>query len=112
MTFGALGLVSDGFIQMIRQETHRGLEGRSLGGFHTGGRTFGYATREEESPPDADNIRMVPIIGGAEAALVVRVFRDFAAGKSLQTIADALNREGIAAPHDGGKGNKGVRGWL
>lgn len=111
MTFGAMGLVSDGFVQMIRQETHRGLEGRILGGFWTGGSVYGYTTRPEENPPDPANVRKVPVIDDKQAALVVRVFQDFATGQSLQSIADALNRESIAAPHDGGKGNKGMRGW-
>jgi site-specific DNA recombinase len=111
MTFGAMGLVSDGFIQMIRAETHRGLEGRILSGHWTGGRVFGYGTEPEQNPPDPANVRMVPVVDNAEAAIVVRIFRDFAAGQSLQAIADALNREGVAAPHDGGKGNKNVRGW-
>lgn len=55
---------------------------------------------------------MVPVIDpdDAETKLVVRVFRSFAAGQSVQAIADTLNREGIEAPHDGGKGNKGMRG--
>jgi DNA invertase Pin-like site-specific DNA recombinase len=38
MAFGAMALISDGFIQMIRTETHRGLEGRALAGFATGGK--------------------------------------------------------------------------
>jgi len=39
MVFGTMGLVSDVFVQMIRHETHRGLEGRALAGFATGGKT-------------------------------------------------------------------------
>src|SRR5882762_6456629 len=41
LTFGAMALVNDTFLQLVRTETHRGLEGRALAGFHTGGRCFG-----------------------------------------------------------------------
>jgi len=41
LTFGALALVNDTFLQLAKTETHRGLEGRALAGFWTGGRVFG-----------------------------------------------------------------------
>jgi hypothetical protein len=44
MTFGAVGLASDAFLQMVKHETHRGLEGRAPAGFHRGGRCHGYKT--------------------------------------------------------------------
>jgi hypothetical protein len=39
------------------------------------------------------------------------VFDEAIKGKSARDIAHALNADGIPAPHDGGKGNKGARGW-
>jgi DNA invertase Pin-like site-specific DNA recombinase len=54
IAFGAMALVSDGFLQMIRTETHRGLEGRALAGFATGGKTYGFSTVPEVNPPDVD----------------------------------------------------------
>jgi DNA invertase Pin-like site-specific DNA recombinase len=35
---GVTAIVNDQFLQMVRDETHRGLEGRALAGFHTAGR--------------------------------------------------------------------------
>ncbi len=55
LTFGAMALVNDTFLQLVRTETHRGLEGRALGGFWTGGRCYGYATVSEKNPPDAEH---------------------------------------------------------
>src|SRR5262245_15211535 len=52
LTFGALALVNDTFLQLVRAETHRGLEGRALAGFSTGGRCYGYATVQEDNPPE------------------------------------------------------------
>ncbi|HZH18429.1 MAG TPA: recombinase zinc beta ribbon domain-containing protein [Archangium sp.] len=43
--FASLGMGNDQFLQMVKAETHRGLEGRALAGFWTGGRVYGYSRR-------------------------------------------------------------------
>jgi DNA invertase Pin-like site-specific DNA recombinase len=111
MAFGAMALISDGFIQMIRQETHRGLEGRALAGFATGGKTYGFRTVPECNPPQPDHPRKIRVVAPDEAAIVVRIFEQFAAGTSLKRIASLLNEEQIPAPHDNGRGHKRGRGW-
>jgi site-specific DNA recombinase len=111
LTFGAMALVNDTFLQLVRAETHRGLEGRALGGFWTGGRCYGYATVREQDPPDPEHPRKRSVIEPDQAAVVLRVFRLFADGVSLKRIAAILNEEGIAAPNDGGRGNKNGHGW-
>jgi site-specific DNA recombinase len=115
LTFGAMALVNDTFLQLVRKETHRGLEGRALQGFATGGKCFGYTTVVEENPPQPEHPRKVPVIDPAEAAIVQRAFQMFADGGSYHEIARTLNEERIAAPHDGGpkgrKGNKHCHGW-
>ncbi len=50
-TFAALGIANDAFLQLVRTETHRGLEGRALGGFATDGRVYGYGSVKETLPP-------------------------------------------------------------
>jgi site-specific DNA recombinase len=100
MTFGAVGLASDAFLQMVKHETHRGLEGRALAGFHTGGRCYGYKTIPEPQPTDPLHPRAVPVVDLAEATVVRRIFETYAAGASLREIAAALNREGMRAPYD------------
>jgi site-specific DNA recombinase len=57
ITFAALGMVNDQFLQSVRKMTHRGLEGRALAGFHTGGRCYGYRTVVEPNPPDPEHPR-------------------------------------------------------
>ena len=111
MAFGAMALISDGFIQMIRTETHRGLEGRALSGFATGGKTYGFATELEPNPPQPEHPRKLRVVVPGEAAVVIRVFELFAGGMALKKIATHLNEEHIAAPHDGGRGNKKGQGW-
>ena len=111
LTFGALALVNDTFLQMVRTETHRGLEGRALAGFATGGKTFGFETVTELNPPDPMHPRKVRVKAEEESKIVLRIFGMYAAGKSYKQIAVALNEEGVPAPHDGGKGNKNAPGW-
>ncbi len=111
LTFGAMALVNDTFLQLVRAETHRGLEGRALAGFSTGGRCYGLTTVQEENPPDPAHPRKRFAIDVVEAAVVRRVFKLFAEGASLKSIAATLNEEGLAAPNDGGRGNKNGRGW-
>jgi DNA invertase Pin-like site-specific DNA recombinase len=111
LTFGALALVNDTFLQLVRTETHRGLEGRALGGFSTGGRCYGYRTVVEPSPPDPEHPRKRFIIDDMEAHVVRRVFELYASGGSFKRIACTLNEEGYPAPNDGGRGNKNGHGW-
>lgn len=109
--FAAVGMGNDQFLQLVRKETHRGLEGRALAGFWAGGRCYGFATVEEANPPDAEHPRKRPIVDAAQAPTVRRVFELFANGVALKKIADTLNVEGVGAPNDGGRGNKVGRGW-
>lgn len=112
LTFGAMALVNDAFLQLVKTETHRGLEGRALAGFATGGRVFGYSTEKEPNPPDPEHPRSVIRINPEEAEIVRRIFRLFAEGRGLGSIADALNREGVPAPYDRTKVPKARgRGW-
>lgn len=111
ITFAALGMVNDQFLQSVRKQTHRGLEGRALAGFWAGGRCYGYSTVEEDNPPDPDRVRKVPVIDERQAVTVRRVFELFANGQGLKQIAATLNEEGLGAPNDGGRGNKIGRGW-
>ncbi|HEX9402585.1 MAG TPA: recombinase family protein [Anaeromyxobacter sp.] len=111
LTFGALALVNDAFLQLVKTETHRGLEGRALAGFWTGGRVFGYRTEIEPNPPDPEHPRKVLRVEPPEAAIVRRVFEQYAHGASTKPIAEQLNTEGIRAPYDGDYTKAAGRGW-
>jgi site-specific DNA recombinase len=80
------------YLDALSKATHRGLQGRALQGFHTGGKCYGY-----------DN---VPVTGGGvrkqinpmQADVLNRIFRMSAGGLGIRLIAHALNREGVAPP--------------
>ena len=82
------GLVDSLYIKELAKKTHRGLEGRALDGFHTGGRSFGY--RNESTP---EGVRRV--VETAEASIVVLILELFANGMSLKSIAKKLNADGL-----------------
>src|SRR4051812_43342283 len=106
LTFGAMALVNDTFLQLVRAETHRGLEGRALAGFWTGGRVYGYSTVPEENPQDPEHPRACSIIDTDEAEIIGRIYKLYSEGESCKCIASMLNREGVPAPYDGGHGAK------
>ena len=86
------GLVDSLYIKELAKKTHRGLEGRALAGFHTGGRCFGYRTQR-----DTGGVRV--FIDEAEAIVVVWIFEWSANGMSLKAIAKKLNSELLPPPH-------------
>jgi site-specific DNA recombinase len=81
-------------------ETHRGLEGRAIAGFWTGGRVYGYSTTTEPNPPDPTHPRKVPVINEQEAAVVRKIFGWYRDGYGHKQIAAKLNEEGLQAPYD------------
>lgn len=110
--FAAMGMSNDFFLQMVKAETHRGLEGRALGGFWTGGRVYGYTTIDERNPQDPDRPRKQVIVDEAQALMVRRIFQLYVDGMGFKAIADLLNTEGIPAPYDKLKyGKVNGKGW-
>jgi DNA invertase Pin-like site-specific DNA recombinase len=46
ITFAIKGVINSEYVKAIRRQTHRGLEGRALQGFATGGKTYGYSSHQ------------------------------------------------------------------
>ena len=81
----------------LARKTRRGLEGRALAGKSAGGRAYGYeCVRQFDS--QGNYIPGDRKINEVEAAVVVRIFRDYAKGKSPKKIAYELNVEGVPCP--------------
>lgn len=88
--------------EMISAHTRRGMQGAlTRGRLHTS--AYGYRKRAAE---DGLNREIDP----DQAAIVRRIFTDFARGLSAQKIAAALNAEGIPSPRGGTWDGSTIRG--
>ena len=87
---GLLGTMAQLYLSDLKDKTRRGQLGRVLQGRAAGGRAYGYRAVEGET-----GLRRVD---EAEAAVVRRIFRLFADGRSPRGIARALNAEGVPGP--------------
>ena len=99
---GLKGTMSALYLKDLAQKTHRGLEGRVRDGKSAGGISYGYRARRELCA-DGTLTTGERMIDPDQAAIVTRIFTEYASGRSARAIAAALNDEGIASP-DSGKG--------
>jgi DNA invertase Pin-like site-specific DNA recombinase len=95
---GLKGTMNALFLKDLALKTHRGIEGRVRKGRHGGGR-YPYGYRAVRAWTDADeDVRGLRVVDPAQAEIVRRIFREFAAGRSPHAIARDLNAEGIVGP--------------
>jgi site-specific DNA recombinase len=85
---GFKGTMNAIYLKDLADKTRRGLRGRVEAGKSGGGKAYGYAVRQGGERGIEPN----------EAAIVLRIFSDYAAGVSPQTIAKRLNGEGVYGP--------------
>lgn len=98
MVWGFRGIIDAMYVRDMRKKVIRGMEGRALAGFSTGGRCYGFQAIPEEKPQDPEHPRKKLIILDSEAAIVRRIFRMFLDGTGSHGIAQALNDERIPGP--------------
>ena len=91
---GLKGTMNALFLKDLAAKTHRGLRGRIENGKSGGGRSYGYDVVKLHDAA-GEPIRGERRINETEAAIVRRIFREFAAGTSPRAIARRLNEEGI-----------------
>jgi len=102
-----IGMMAQHYVKDLGEKTKRGQLGRALKGKLPGGKAYGY----DVLPADADGAghrRINP----TEAAIVQRIFEDYASGKSPRVIARTLNTEGIAGPEGRPWGDTTIRGQV
>jgi DNA invertase Pin-like site-specific DNA recombinase len=92
---GLKGTMNALFLRDLADKTRRGLRGRVAAGRSAGGNAYGYRVVPGAGDSEARGVRN---IDPPEAAIVLRIFREYAAGVSPKRIALALNRERVAAP--------------
>ncbi|WP_299363788.1 recombinase family protein [uncultured Paracoccus sp.] len=94
---GLKGTMNALFLKDLAAKTHRGIRGRVEEGKSGGGLCFGYNVIKQLDAR-GDPIRGDREINEAEANVVRRIFREFAAGVGPRTIARTLNEEGVPGP--------------
>jgi len=108
---GLKGTMNALFLKDLAAKTHRGLRGRVEKGKSGGGLCFGYEVIKRLGN-DGEQVTGERKINEAEAEIVRRVFREFAAGKSPKAIAADLNRDGIPGPNAKAWGDTTIRGHV
>jgi site-specific DNA recombinase len=94
---GLKGTMNALFLKDLAHKTRRGLEGRVRQGKSGGGLCFGYeVVRKVDASGEA--LHGERRINQGEAAIVRRIFEEFAKGRSPRAIAQSLNKAGIAGP--------------
>ncbi len=94
---GLKGTMNALYLKDLADKTRRGMIASVRRGAIPGGRTYGYdlVKRYDE---DGEPIRGARAINETEAAVVRRIFIDYADGQSLKRICANLNALGIASP--------------
>ncbi|MDJ0447107.1 recombinase family protein [Methylocystis sp. JR02] len=87
---GLRGLVGQLFREDGAKKVRRGMAGVVREGRYAGGRAYGY----RPTPGEPGRLRIDP----QEAAVVRRIFEEYAAGRTPRDIAHDLNRDGVPAP--------------
>jgi site-specific DNA recombinase len=102
-TLGAL------FLKDLADKTRRELRGRVEEGKSAGGNSYGYDVVRAVGD-DGELNRGDRSINPPQAAVVERIFRDYAKGLSPRAIAKQLNKEGVRSPSGKGWGPSTING--
>ncbi|WP_216333496.1 recombinase family protein [Rhizobium sp. X9] len=106
---GLKGTMNALFLKDLADKTRRGQRGRVEAGKSGGGNAYGYDV-VKKFDSNGEPVRGDRTINEAQAEVVRRIFRDYAAGKSAKMIAVSLNRDSIPAPTGGDWGFSTING--
>jgi DNA invertase Pin-like site-specific DNA recombinase len=109
MHIGLKGTMNQLFLKDLADKTRRGLRGRIEKGKSGGGLCYGY-TVVKQYDANGEAIRGDRVIHPEQAAIVQRIFKDYAEGKSPKAIAHQLNKEGVTAPSGKSWGQSTING--
>jgi site-specific DNA recombinase len=108
---GMLGTMSQLYLADLKEKTWRGQLGRALQGKAPGGKAYGYDVVAPESQVRKAE-RGHRRINEAEAAVVRRIFQEYAEGLSPRAIAKKLNAKGVPGPDGRPWGDTTLRGQV
>ena len=107
---GLKGTMNALYLKDLAQKTHRGLRGRVEQGRSGGGLCYGYVVVPGPPGPDGLPERGCRRIEPAEAEVVRRIFREYAAGRSAKAIAQAAEPGRHRRPRGGAWGPSTIAG--
>ncbi|MFZ0301882.1 MAG: recombinase family protein [Terracidiphilus sp.] len=98
--FCLFGAMDHQFNRTLSDMVRRGMEKRADSGFSTGGRCFGYTTHLDlaGSSTRMAEVGMRKAVVESEAAVIRRIYSEFASGVTAPKIARTLNAEGVVGP--------------
>jgi len=106
---GLKGTMRALFLKDLADKTRRGLEVRIRAGRSAGTVPYGYRM-VRQLRPDGEIDRGLREADPAEAAVVRRIFAEYAAGRSPRAIARDLNGQGLPGPGGGPWFDSSIRG--
>jgi DNA invertase Pin-like site-specific DNA recombinase len=86
---GVRAALDSEYLEDLKRHTRRGMTGRIRDGLSAGGLTYGYAPAGKKGER---------LIVEHEAAVVRRIFEEYAAGRSPRAIAEGLNADDVRPP--------------
>ncbi|WP_265518719.1 recombinase family protein [Nitratireductor luteus] len=108
---GLKGTMNALFLKDLADKTRRGLRGRVAKGKAGGGLCYGYRVAKKVDA-NGEPIRGDREIVPEEAEIILRIFREFASGKSPRAIAVDLNKESVPGPLGRAWGDTSIRGHV
>jgi site-specific DNA recombinase len=106
---GVKGTMNALFLRDLADKTRRGLSGRVEAGRSGGGNSYGYRVARGIGP-DGGPAAGVRTIDAAQATVVTRIFKAYAAGESPKRIALRLNADGVSGPRGGAWSSSTING--
>ena len=103
------GIFNELQLSDLRKKTSRGQLGQKERGFYVGERTYGFRSKPHgemrldkrgQLRPEGYKMHIEP----SEAAIIRRIFEDYAAGVPLRRLVICLNSEGVPHPKSGASG--------
>lgn len=106
---GFKGMMNQMFLTELAAKVRRGQRGRVENGKIAAGLAYGYEV-VREFDAKGEPVRGERRIKPDEAAIVVRIFEEFASGRTAKAIAKSLNQDGVRSPSGGGWSYSSITG--
>ena len=106
---GFKGMMNQMFLTELAAKVRRGQRGRVENGKIAAGLGYGYEV-VREFDAKGEPVRGERRIKPDEAAIVVRIFEEFASGRTAKAIAKGLNEDGVRSPSGSGWAYSSING--